>query len=77
MSFEADLGSVKAAWLRQFQAGQVTVLPLAGALGLCQDALGLLTSSKDVSGTGNKYTQSLVSNIRALHTLQILLMRLM
>ena len=55
VSFEADLGNVRAAWLRQFQAGQATVMPLAGALGLCQDALGLLTSRTDLSGNGNKH----------------------
>lgn len=48
--FEADLGSVRAAFLRQFIAGQEAVMPLAGLVGLCQDALELLTSHRDLSG---------------------------
>ena len=53
---EADLGSVRAGFLRHFRAGHQAVVPLAGLVGLCQDALGLLTSSCDMSG--NAYQQS-------------------
>ena len=53
---EADLGSVRAGFLRHFRAGHQAVVPLAGLVGLCQDALGLLTSSCDMSG--NAYQRS-------------------
>lgn len=52
---EADLGSVRANFLRHSRAGHQSVVPLAGLVGLCQDALGLLTSSCDMSG--NNYQQ--------------------
>lgn len=47
---EADLGSVKAGFMMQFKAGHHAVVPLAGLLGLSQDALGLVTSRQDLSG---------------------------
>lgn len=48
--FEADLGGIRAGLFRQFRAGQHEIVPLAGLLGLCQNALGLLTSRQDLSG---------------------------